>query len=218
MLCVAASCKSANSPGPAALISTGRLLARHLLKALHIYFLNPFPFFLNVKVIICIITLQITKGFKKKKYIYILKQTEDRWALKLCKFVSIAHRHISKKWFISSVKRALSSFMACLSLNPPFTSSSLSVCHLSCCQAFTSKPWNVGILLANLCYALSIPHTLTSSIWASFSPFARNMPAYLSLSLSLFSPELCIWNWTEHSQFIIGWHVSCPRPNHRDLQ
>lgn len=36
MLRVAAQCMSANSPGPAALISTGRLLARHLLKALHI--------------------------------------------------------------------------------------------------------------------------------------------------------------------------------------
>lgn len=38
MLCVAAWCQRANSPSPAALISTGRLLARHLLEALHTFF------------------------------------------------------------------------------------------------------------------------------------------------------------------------------------
>lgn len=152
------------------------------------------------------------KNLKRKKI--ILAQTEERRALKWCKFVSIAHRHISKKWFISSVKRALSSFMACLSLSPPFTSSSLSVCHLSCCQAFTSQTLERGhpALKLVLCLIYT-PHTNIQhrSILLSFCQ------EYAGISLFL-SPELCIWNWTEHSQFIIGWHVSCPRPNHRDLQ
>lgn len=70
MLCVAAWCQSANSPSPAALISTGRLLARHLLEASHSSssFFFFFSFFLTLSLsnyclphCIRLITLQKTK-------------------------------------------------------------------------------------------------------------------------------------------------------------
>lgn len=127
----------------------------------------------------------VRRNNNKKKM--ILTQTAERWALKRCKFVSIAHRHISKKWFISSVKRALSSFMACLSLSPPFTSSSLSVCHLSCCQAFTSQTLERGHPALKLVQCLIYtPHTNIQHLSILLSFCQEYAGICLTLSLTLF--------------------------------
>lgn len=197
MLCVAAWCQSANFPSPAAVISKGRLLARQLLKALHSLF--GFCCFIFCKsfhfqVIVCLITLQNTKGNYTNKETISPTRTEAKGAVRQCKIVCIAYRRISKKWFISTVKTALSSFTLCLSLSPPPTTTTttlhllpslrFSVNHLSCCQDFTSQTSGYGYPALKLVQRLiCTPHTNIQHL--RHPPLLLPKKASISHSLSL---------------------------------
>lgn len=171
--CVAAWCQSANSPNPAALISRGRLLARHP-PGSAVYFFSLPPFFFPpttlslISVSNTIFTIAKYKRSEGQKYrnkqlapqVHEQSRRQSKVKLICCYCLwthqqKVIHQHCEKS---SLIFHSLS-----FSLRSPLTHPPLSS---TCPTAKISppKPWDVGIPLQNLCNALSVPHTLTSSI------------------------------------------------------